>query len=235
MRPFAAVLAAIAAGVLSGCASPAPAPDNALTDREREEGWRLLFDGKTLDGWMTSGRKESARGVAGGCIDPHGCGDYMMVHREPFGDFILSLDFKISKGCNSGIFLRTWPLEPLPGKDVGSNGLEVAIDDTPGAGFTDTGALYDLSRPARNAMRPAQEWNRIVITCAGSRITVELNGEEVNDVDLSGFTERGRRPDGTPHKFDKAFRDHPLEGYIGLQDHGSDCWYRNIKLKVLPR
>ena len=176
MRPFAAVLAAIAAGVLSGCASPAPAPDNALTDREREEGWRLLFDGKTLDGWMTSGRKESARGVAGGCIDPHGCGDYMMVHREPFGDFILSLDFKISKGCNSGIFLRTWPLEPLPGKDVGSNGLEVAIDDTPGAGFTDTGALYDLSRPARNAMRPAQEWNRIVITCAGSRITGQSHG-----------------------------------------------------------
>lgn len=217
MKAILAIL--VAAFLLPGCAS-APAG-----------GWRSLFDGKTLDGWMTSGGKESRTPVSEGSIDPHGCGDYMMVYREPFEDFVLSLEFKISKGCNSGIFLRTWPLEPLPGKDVGYNGLEVAIDDTPGAGFTDTGALYDLSRPARNAMRPALEWNRIVISCIGSRIAVELNGEKVNDVDLAGFTEPGKRPDGTPHKFEKAFRDHPRKGYIGLQDHGSHCWFRDIRIR----
>jgi hypothetical protein len=224
----------LAVALVAGCASPpGPPAENALTEAEREDGWRLLFDGKTLDGWMTSGRKPSRTPVVDGSIDPHGCGDYMMVYGTPLADFILRLDFKISKGCNSGIFLRTWPLEPLPGKDVGYNGLEVAVDDTPGAGFTDTGALYDLSRPTKNAMKPPLEWNRIEIACRGSRIAVELNGEKVNDVDLSKFTEPGKRPDGTAHKFDLVFRDHPREGYIGLQDHGSDCWYRNIKLKVL--
>ncbi len=217
---------------LLGCAC-APVP-KALTDEERKDGWQLLFDGKTLDGWMTSAGKPSKTPVDDGCINPHGCGDYMMVHEKPVANFILSLDFKISKGCNSGIFVRTWPLEPLPGKDVGYNGIEIAVDDTTGSGYADTGAIYDLAKPARNAMRPALEWNHIVITCEGSRILVELNGEKVNDVDLSRFTERGRRPDGSTHKFDIAFKDHPAKGYIGLQDHGSSCWYRNIKVKLLP-
>ena len=157
----------------------------------------------------------------------------MLVHTQQWSNFVLSLDFKISKKCNSGIFIRTSSLEPLPGRDVGFNGIEVAIDDTAGAGFVDTGALYDLSKPSRNAMKPVGEWNHIEITCAGSLITVVLNQEQVNAVDLAQFTERGKRPDGTPHKFDEAFKDHPFEGYIGLQDHGADCWFKNIKLRPL--
>jgi hypothetical protein len=214
-----------------GCSSAVV--DNTLCDEERSEGWQLLFDGRSLEGWMTSGRKPSKTPVEDGSIDPHGCGDYMMVYETPFSDFILSLDFKISKGCNSGIFLRTSSLDPLEGKDVGWNGLEIAVDDTTTSGFADTGALYDLSAPTRNAMRPPPEWNRIEITCAESRITVVLNGERVNDVDLSKFTEPNRRPDGSSHKFDIAYSKHPRLGYIGLQDHGSPCWYKNIKLKVL--
>jgi len=155
----------------------------------------------------------------------------MLVHTQQWSNFVLSLDFKISKKCNSGIFIRTSSLEPLPGKDVGYNGIEVAIDDTIGAGFVDTGALYDLSKPSRNAMKLVGEWNHVEITCAGSRIIVMLNQEMVNEADLAQFTERGKRPDGTPHKFDEAFKDHPAEGYIGLQDHGADCWFKNIKLR----
>jgi hypothetical protein len=52
---------------------------------------------------------------------------------------------------------------------------------------------------------------------------------------LDEWTEANRRPDGTQHKFDVAYKNHPRQGYIGLQDHGSDCWYRNIKLKPLDR
>ena len=107
------------------------------------------------------------------------------------------------------------------------------ILDSPDAGFSDTGAIYDLSKPTRNAMKPVGEWNHVVLTCHKGVITVELNGEKVNQVDLNQFTEPNKRPDGTPHKFDVAYKNHPRKGYIGLQDHGSPCWFKNIKLKPL--
>jgi hypothetical protein len=91
---------------------------------------------------MTSAQKPSKRPVEDGCINPHKSGHYMMVHEKVWENFSLALDFKMSKGCNSGIFVRTWPLKPRPGRDVGYNGLEVAIDDTQSADYHDTGAIY---------------------------------------------------------------------------------------------
>jgi hypothetical protein len=211
------------------------AADNTLTDAERSEGWLLLFDGKTTAGWMNSDRTAPRTPVEDGALNPHGAGHYMLVHEKQWADFVLALDFKISPHCNSGIFVRTSPLEPRPGKDVGFNGLEVAIDDTSTAGFVDTGALYDLSQPTRNAMRPVGEWNHIEITCRGALIEIALNGEKVNTIDLDKFTEPNKRPDSSPHKFDVAYKDHPRKGYIGLQDHGSPCWFKNIKLRPLTK
>lgn len=209
----------------------ARAADNELTAKEKADGWILLFDGKTLDGWQTSSQKPSKTPVEDGCINPHGCGAYMMIHERQWGDFILSLDFKISKSCNSGVFVRTFPLTPRPGKDVGFNGIEVQILDSTTAGFHDTGAIYDLVKPTKNAMKPVGQWNHMVISCVKSRISVELNGEKVNAIDLDEWKEPNKRPDGTPHKFDIAYKDHPRKGYIGLQDHGAPCWFKNIKLK----
>ncbi len=210
------------------------APDNTLTAEEKAAGWQLLFDGKTLDGWMTDRQQPSKVPVEDHAIQPHGCGGYMMVHKKQWTDFIWSMDFKISRNCNSGIFLRTFSLTPKPGWDVGFNGLEVAIDDTTGAGYHDTGAIYDLARPTKNAMKPAGQWNHIVIVCDRNRITVELNDELVTQMDLDQFTEPGKRPDGTAHKFTGiVYKDFPRTGYIGLQDHGSPCWYKNIKLLPL--
>ena len=71
------------------------------------------------------------------------------------------------------------------------------------------------------------------ITCNGSLIDVVLNGEMLNHVDLDQFTEANKRSDGSPHKFDFALKDHSRTGYIGLQDHGSPCWSKNIKLRPL--
>jgi hypothetical protein len=220
---------------LALAASTLAAADNTLSPEERAAGWVLLFDGKTLDGWKTSSGKSSRTPVEQGAINPHGCGGYMMVYDRVLTDFALALDFKISPKCNSGVFVRTSPLTPRPGKDVGFNGIEIAIDDTPGAGYTDTGAVYDLSRPTANAMKPVGQRNHLVVTCDGPKITVELNGKTVNRVDLDAFTTPNRRPDGSPHKFDVAYKDHPRKGYLGLQDHGAPCWYKNIKLLPLPR
>jgi hypothetical protein len=216
-----------------GFVGSASAADNELTVQEKQDGWLLLFDGKTLNGWMTSSQKPGKRPVEDGGINPHKCGGYMMIHEKVWDNFILSLEFKISKGCNSGVFLRTFPLTPRPGKDVGFNGIEVAIDDTPTASYHDTGALYDLVKPAKNAMKPAGQWNRLVITCDNNLIAVALNGVPVTGMDLDEWAAPNRRPDGSMHKFDVAFKDHPRKGYIGFQDHGQDCWFKNIKLKPL--
>jgi hypothetical protein len=211
------------------------AADNTLTDQEKQAGWQLLFDGTTTTGWMTIKEEPLPDShVQEGSLNPHPC-NYMLVYAKPLDDFELALDFKLSPKCNSGIFIRTWPLTPRPGKDVGFNGIEIAIDDTREAGYHDTGAIYDLVKPLKNAIKPAGEWNHIVITCHDNLIEVELNGERVTRMDLDEWPEKNKRPDGSDHKFDVAYKDHPRRGYIGLQDHGADCWYRNIKLRPLSR
>ena len=222
--------------VLVSCAVAAPseAAENELTPAEREAGWRLLFDGRTTAGWMSpKGKSLPESHVQDGALNPHPC-DSMLVYGEPLSDFELELEFKLSPKCNSGIFVRTFPLEPRPGRDVGFNGLEIALDDTATAGLHDTGAIYDLVAPKANRMNPAGEWNRVRIVSRGPRLEVAINGEVVSTIELDRWTEPNRRPDGTVHKFDVAYAEHPRRGYVGLQDHGSDCWYRNIKLRPLP-
>ena len=208
-------------------------PDNRLTDAEKKEGWILLFDGKSLEGWMTSSEKPSQRPVEEASLNPHKCGAYMLIHNKVWDNFKLALDFKLSKGCNSGIFVRTFPLTPRPGKDVGFNGIEVAIDDTTGAGYHDTGAIYDLVKAEKNAMKPAGEWNHIEITCDKNKIKVVLNGESIADMDLDQWAEAGKNPDGSKNKFTKALKDFPREGQLGFQDHGKPAWFKNVKLKKL--
>ena len=219
--------------VLAIVGFPVFGADNILTENEKQEGWILLFDGQTTKGWMSPKEKPlDGKHVQDGSLNPHPC-DYMLVHEQLWDNYRLSLDFKISKKCNSGIFVRTFPLTPQPGKDVGFNGIEIAIDDTTSAGFHDTAAIYDLVKPTRNAMKPVGEWNHMVITSLGNLLEVELNGEKVNRINFDEWPEPNKRPDGTDHKFDVAYKTHPRTGYIGLQDHGSDCWYKNIKLRPI--
>ncbi len=210
----------------------APA-DNQLTQEEKEQGWILLFDGRSMDRWMTSDWQPIKRPVEEGSINPHKAGTSMVVYEQEWTDFVLALDFKITKGCNSGIFVRTSPLKEMAGKDVAFNGIEVQILDSPNAGFKDTGAIYDLVKPTKNAMKPVGEWNHIEISVNKNIIDVVLNGEHVNNIDLDRWTQPHERPDGSKHKFGRAYKYHPRTGYIGFQDHGADLWFKNIKLKPL--
>src|SRR5262249_15785969 len=107
--------------VLLLASSAAMAQENTLTEKEKQEARRLLFDGRTTQGWMTTQQAPlSPKHVQEGSLNPHPC-NYMLVHETPWENFELALDFKISPKCNSGVFLRTWPLTPRPGKDVGFN------------------------------------------------------------------------------------------------------------------
>ena len=71
------------------------------------------------------------------------------------------------------------------------------------------------------------------ILCDNNRIEVKLNGQAVTRMDLDEWTKPNVRPDGSPHKFDIAYKDHAPSGYIGLQDHGAPCWFKNIRIKPL--
>ncbi len=97
----------------------------------------------------------------------------------------------------------------------------------------DTGAISGLVKPTDNVMDPPGQWNSLLLVCDDNLITVSINGEEVTRMDLDAWTEKGRRPDGTPHELDVACKDLPRAGRIGLEDGGSDVWFKNIKVRPL--
>ncbi|MBI2422256.1 MAG: DUF1080 domain-containing protein [Candidatus Hydrogenedentes bacterium] len=210
----------------------AVAGDNTLSDAEKAEGWQLIFDGKSWDGWMNSREEASAAPVDQGCINPHKCGAYLMLYKEPQENFVLRFDFMTSPGANSGAFFRTWPIDHT--NDIAYNGLEMQVLDSGLTGYNEAGALYDLVPNGKAAIKQAGQWNSAELTCNGAMISVVLNGEKVSEMNLDEWTTPGKRPDGTAHKFDTAWKDHFRKGYLGFQDHGAPVWYKNVKLKVLP-
>ena len=192
-----------------------------------EDNSSALFDGKSLNGW---------EGKAGGwLVDGEGNlarqpdGGYLWTN-ESFEDFELSLEFKVSEGCNSGIFFRTDPENPVQG------GFEIQVLDSYGRteiGTHDCGALYDAVAPRINAARPAGEWNDCVVRAVGARVQIVLNGEEVVNANLDDWNEARKNPDGTTNKFRTALGKLPRSGRIGLQDHGKPVWFRNIRVERL--
>lgn len=197
-----------------------------------QEDKALTIYGGPADGesWMTNGRRAvPAANLSEEGLNPHGSGGYLVVYKEPMRNFVLDFDYKLSKGCNSGVFVRVGDLD-----DPVMTGLEIALDDTQGAGFHDSGAIYDLVKPAKNAQKPAGEWNHMTIEAKGPVITVTLNGEVVTRIDQSKWTEPGKRPDGSNHKFSGVtIKTLDQEGYFGFQDHGQDCWFRNVTVREL--
>ena len=209
------------------------AADNALTTAEQNQGYTLLFDGKDTAGWLLKGEKPlPSTCVQDGALNPHFPNSGGLVYTKAvYGNFVLSCDFKVSKGCNSGIFLRVG--NP---RDEVQTGLEIQVLDSAGkarVGKHDCGALYDAQAPTKNAMKPAGEWNHIEITADKSMVRVVLNGEPIVTADLDKYTEPHKNTDGSKNKYDKPLKDFPREGHIGLQDHGGDVWYKNIKIRAL--
>ncbi len=226
-------ISAVAGAWFAGTAVlPGWAAENALSDREQSGGWKLLFDGKTLNGWKAMGNPAGWVVEDGSILCTVMRGSYLRTE-EQYGDFVLSLDYKIAPGTNSGVFFRWSDL-----KNPVHTGIEMAIDDSAGKaapGTHDAGAIYDIIAPRKNMSKPAGEWNHVVITCKDNLIQIEMNGEKVSEMDLNLWVEAGKNPDGTTNKFKNAYKDLPRTGYLGLQDHGGKVWYKNIKLKPLKK
>jgi len=247
-----AALFALSSAVLSQDRIQTP---NSLTDREKAEGWRLLFDGKSLAGWRGIGRTDVPPGhwaIIDGAIQkiptkdvplqkdgqPLAGGDLMTI--ETFGDFELSFEWKISPAGNSGVkynvseeMSRANP----PGTSALGFEYQVLDDDLHadaknGPNRT-AGALYDLigPDPAAKKLRPVGEYNTARIVFAGNHGEHWLNGKKILEYDL-----------GTPRMADFLFKSkyrnirgfaERRKAHIVLQDHTDAVWYRNIKIRNL--
>ncbi len=192
----------------------------------RPSGWAEIFNGRDLTGWIA---KPGSWAVEDGALARKGGGDIWT--EQVYGDFILEVEFKLDPQTNSGIFFRTADIN-----DCVQTGIEMQVLDSFGKSEPDKhdcGAIYDCLAPSKNAVNPPGQWNKAVLTCRGSRIQVELNGQAIIDMDLNQWTVAGKNPDGSPNKFKTAYKDMPRRGRIGFQDHGKPVWYRNVRIKRL--
>jgi hypothetical protein len=214
---------------------------NELTDKEKKEGWILLFDGKTSDGWRGFKMDEMPSGwkVEDGClVTAPGDGNETrgdIITAMQYEDFDLYLEWALSPGGNSGIFFHVqeggFPATYASGPEyqvIDDIGFPYRLED-----WQQTGANYAM-HPADTVMKklmPAGEFNSSRIRVEKSHVTHWLNGEIVVEYDL--WTEEW-------HKLaqEGKWKDYPgygmaEAGHIGLQDHGSVVRFRNIKLKRL--
>jgi hypothetical protein len=196
------------------------------------DGFVSLFNGRDLAGWQPASNwtvEDTVIALKNRSDRQEHNDNYLWTARQ-YGDFVLDLEFKIVQGTNSGVFLRTSnPKDPVQA------GIEIQVASAaPGRplGKGGVGGIYDLVAPTVNALKP-DDWNHYTITCRGPRITVVLNGQQVSEANLDQWTEARKSPDGTPNKFDRPLRDFARTGYVGLQDHGTPVWYRNIRIKTL--
>ncbi len=198
-----------------------------------EEGFVPLFNGKDFTGWQSTNGQPVLGGweITGGTIvrrltDKEGF-DIWTINR--YGDFILELEY-MSTG-NSGIFLRDST------KD--SNRVEVQIH-APGRGIDkeSVGAFCYFQAPLKENAKN-DDWNKVRITAKGRIVTVEMNGEKVNEIDLDRWTEADKNPDGTSSatrpgaNHTIAPKNFARRGHIGLQAHAGQVSYRNLRIKEL--
>jgi 3-keto-disaccharide hydrolase len=219
---------------------------NTLTAAELRDGWRLLFDGKTMNGWrgayleMLPARGWEVRdGVL--CVNESGGGEAAfggdIVTIEEFSDFDLKLDFMLTPGANSGI--KYFVIEALPKTPGSAKGLEYQLLDDVGhpdaklgiAGNRTCASLYDLIPAANKPPVPIGEWNQARIVVKGRHVEHWLNGVKVLEFERGG-------KEFLAHKAESKFKDIPdfgeyPKGHILLQDHGNRVCFRNIKIRVL--
>jgi hypothetical protein len=207
---------------------------NTLTAAERKAGWRLLFDGRTTQGWrgyMKDSMPSGWQVVDGVLSRVSEAAD--IIYNEKFKNFELLVDWKISPGGNSGIFYRA--IEGPEAIYYSAPEMQVLDDAIHGDGkseLTSAGAVYGLYPAPRGVVKPVGEWNTAKIVVNGNHVEHWLNGQRIAEYEMWST-------DWTKRVAASKFRQWPeygkaTEGYIGLQEHGNWIGFRNIKIRVLP-
>ena len=219
---------------------------NTITSREAREGWKLLWDGKTPAGWrgakldrfpaggwtmhdgvLTIAESGGAESAAGGDI----------VTADEYGDFEVIVEYKITKGANSGIkyFVDT-NLNKGEGSSIGCEFqiLDDAVHPDAKAGVNGNrknAGLYDLIPPQNIRFNGVGEWNRARILVRGRHVEHWLNGFKT--VEYERGTQIWRAlVDHSKYTVWPAFGEAP-KGHILLQDHGNEVSFRSIKIREL--
>ncbi|MFN2457431.1 MAG: DUF1080 domain-containing protein [Chitinophagaceae bacterium] len=210
---------------------------NILTEEERRDGWQLLFDGQTPNGWHSYGKSGIGRGWKAVdntlYLDPAEKDGGDIVTNDEFENFHLKLEWKISPKGNSGIMFNVKE-DPAKYQSTYHTGPEMQILDN--AGHSDAviskhsaGDLYDLIAVSKKTVKPAGEWNAVEIRLNRGKLDFYMNGEHV--INTTMWTDDWRRM-VTNSKF-KEWPDFSTyrQGKIALQDHGDKVWFRNIKIR----
>jgi hypothetical protein len=221
--------------VLSLLASPVWAEEvNSLSDEEAKAGWKLLFDGKTVDGWNSWKTKEpleaGAWTVEDGALTLSGKGGGDIYTPEKYENFELMLEWK-TEG-NSGILFRVNPEVAGPIYKVAP---EMQIERSGGKGSTSAGglyALYDIECEGEKVIHP-DGWNSVKIRLVNGHGTHWFNGKQVADYEI-GSDDWNAKVAKSKFKDWKGFAE-TANGHIGLQDHGAKVSFRNIKIRRVKK
>jgi sugar phosphate isomerase/epimerase len=209
-----------------------PAQFNTLTAAERAEGWRLLFDGATIDQWRGFRRQTLPPGweaVDGALTRVRRAGDIISI--EQFADFDFRFEWQIVEGGNSGIMYYVTEA----GAETYHTGPEYQILDNARhpdgkSALTSSGACYALYAPPRDVTRPVGEWNQGRIVINQGRGEHWLNGERTAMFDLNSDEWRAK-------VLASKFKEWPefglaRKGHLAIQEHGSRVAYRNLKIRT---
>ena len=216
---------------------------NTLTTKEKQEGWKLLFDGKSTKGWHTYLRDTvgSRWQVRDGALvfDPtkpeSGGGD--LVTDEVYENYELDLQWKISRGGNSGIIFDVQEVPKYP--DTYITGPEMQVLDNINADDNKkpnhlAGCLYDMAGDATvSKPKPVGEWNQVRLIQNKGHLTFWLNGIKTFDGQI-GSDEWKKMVAGSKFR-NKVFADFAkvAKGRIALQQHPGSSGWRNIKIRPL--
>lgn len=227
--------------------------NNVLTEDERSAGWRLLFDGETLNGWKGIGRQTvpghlwrvedgAIRKVNTGEIallsdgQPAEGGDLMTV--ETFDNFDLRFEWKVSESGNTGLKYNVseeMSTQYLTGYSAIGFEYQLSDDDVNGNGNPThlVGALYDLIPAHGVAVKPLGQYNSSRILVDGNHVEHWLNGTRI-----VAFEFGSSRLDSL-YRISK-YKDYPgfhqkRKGHIVLQNHKDDAWFRNVRIREIDR
>jgi hypothetical protein len=237
----------------SSCSPRAlPAPD-AAASRPEAAGWHSLFDGRSLAEWRGYCRssvpeswvaEDGVLHLKPPSSDPSSSQARAdLITRSEYENFELALEWKIAEGGNSGIFylapencgsadraeapiyesapeMQVLDNERHPDAKLGVNGNRRA------------GSLYDLIPANPQNVRPAGEWNQVEIEVDRDRVTLQQNGQTVVEYEI-GSADVQERVASSKFKSSRGFIEPARRGHIGLQDHGDEVWFRNIRIREL--
>ena len=213
--------------------------ENKLSDQEQKEGWILLFNGKSLDGWhlYREGDTKSVWQVKEGelsCNPKNGKEHGDLLTNEEFENFDLTFEWKMGDDGNSGVFINVLEMDSIPATWFSGPEYQLlgnANPDYPVANER-SGCLFGLSvQKTPVAIKPVGEWNQSRIKQVNGKVEFYLNGVLTTEEDFK-----------SPSWFDKikqsGFKDHPefgksTKGHIALQDWAKGISFRNIKIKKL--